>query len=67
MNADSIFKFIQAPLEHLDDKEKERLCSLIKGKPDPVNQTKKISEKEARLRRIADKKRRLLRTGLFKN
>lgn len=63
LTAETAYQFLKPSLEELSEKEKAELCKLINGEPEG----KKDIEVDARLKRIASKKRKLLKTGLFKN
>ena len=64
MTAKAAYQFLKPSLEGFSQKEKEELCRLIGGEPKPE---KKKIEDDARTRRIAQMKKKLLKTGLFKN
>lgn len=63
MTAEATYHFLKPSLEQLSQEEKDELCRLISGEPEP----KTKSEDSSRLKRIAEKKKLLLKTGLFKN
>ena len=65
MKAEDAYNFLKPILEEMDPVEKDKLINLMQG--NPPKKKKARSKADQRLLRIADKKKRLLKTGLFKN
>jgi len=64
MDVTTTYQFLKPSLEKFSDQEKKELCKLILSEEPQLQKKKKPKTRE---QRIADKKRRLLATGLFKN
>jgi hypothetical protein len=71
MDAESAYEFLKPVLDQMDISEREKLKRLMFGEDEKLipgnKKSKKELEKEKELKDIAIMKRKLLKTGLFKN